>query len=217
MVQALVVLGFLLMLYNTYTGFQMKSKAPGGVIGERLTQLNLFVLLFALGYLAVALLTWSRPVDTLESDFILRSGICLTGITAGAGRTGSTRGLMQIYRQTSRALDIFLSRDERLVYTLCREEISDIVLAQRTQLPLDVLNKALSALLEHGLIEIVASSQSEPSRPAEHTPDKLVAAKAQLAAILKAELGEHAAKFLPEIERKQSLGELEEWSRKLVI
>jgi len=63
----------------------------------------------------------------------------------------------------------------------------------------------------------VASSQSEPSRPAEHTPDKLVAAKAQLAAILKAELGEHAAKFLPEIERKQSLGELEEWSRKLVI
>jgi vacuolar-type H+-ATPase subunit I/STV1 len=65
MVQALVVLGFLLMLYNTYTGFQMKSKAPGGVIGERLTQLNLFILLFALGYLAVALLTWSRPVDTL--------------------------------------------------------------------------------------------------------------------------------------------------------
>jgi len=129
---------------------------------------------------------------------------------------------MQIYRQTSRALDIFLSRDERLVYTLCREEISDIVLAQRTQLPLDVLNKALSALLEYGLIEIVASSQNAPSQPADPQPDtptldKLVATKAQLAAILKAELGEHAVKFLPEIERKQSLGELEEWSRKLVI
>ncbi|MGK0618199.1 hypothetical protein [Meiothermus cerbereus] len=65
MVQVLLVLGFLLMLYNTYTGFQMKGKAPGGVIGERLTQLNLFILLFALGYLAVGVLTWSRPVDTL--------------------------------------------------------------------------------------------------------------------------------------------------------
>jgi len=129
---------------------------------------------------------------------------------------------MQIYRQTSKALDIFLNRDERLVYALCREEISDIVLAQRTQLPLDVLNNTLSALLEHGLIEIVVSSQNAPSQPADPqpatpTPDKLVATKAQLAAILKAELGEHAAKFLPEIEQKQSLGELEDWSHKLVI
>jgi vacuolar-type H+-ATPase subunit I/STV1 len=65
MVQALLVLGFLLMLYNTYAGFQLKGKAPGGVIGERLTQLNLFILLFALGYLVVGVLTWSRPVDTL--------------------------------------------------------------------------------------------------------------------------------------------------------
>jgi hypothetical protein len=65
MVQVLLVLGFLLMLYNTYTGLQMKGKAPGGVIGERLTQLNLFILLFALGYLVVGVLTWSRPVDAL--------------------------------------------------------------------------------------------------------------------------------------------------------
>ena len=96
------------------------------------------------------------------------------------------------------------------------------MLAQRTQLPLDVLNNTLSALLEYGLIEIVASSQNAPSQPADSQPDtptldKLAATKAQLAAILKAELGDHAAKFLPEIERKQSLGELEEWSHKLVI
>jgi hypothetical protein len=43
----------------------MKGKAPGGVIGERLTQLNLFILLFALGYLVVGVLTWIRPVDAL--------------------------------------------------------------------------------------------------------------------------------------------------------
>jgi len=36
-----------------------------GVIGERLSQLNLFTGLFALGYLVVAVLTWSRPVDLL--------------------------------------------------------------------------------------------------------------------------------------------------------
>lgn len=127
---------------------------------------------------------------------------------------------MQIYRQSTKALDILLNRDERLVYSLCREEISDIVLAQRTQLPLDVLNKTLSALLEHGLIEKVASSQDPPSRssdPQPTVPTKLDSTKAQLFAILETELGERAKKFLPEIESKQNLGELEEWSRKLVL
>lgn len=127
---------------------------------------------------------------------------------------------MQIYRQSTKALDILLNRDERLVYSLCREEISDIVLAQRTQLPLDVLNKTLSALLEHGLIEKVASSQDPPSRssdPQPTVPTKLDTTKAQLFAILETELGERAKKFLPEIESKQNLGELEEWSRKLVL
>ncbi|GIW24395.1 hypothetical protein [Meiothermus sp.] len=65
MVQVLLVLGLLLMLYNTYTGFTMRGKAPGGIIGERLTQLNWFILLFALGYFVVGILTWSRPVDSL--------------------------------------------------------------------------------------------------------------------------------------------------------
>ncbi len=129
---------------------------------------------------------------------------------------------MQIYRQTAKTLDFLLNRDERLVYSLCREEISDIVLAQRTQLPLDVLNKTLSALLEHGLIEKVASSPEVASRSLDSPsvmplPDKLSTTKAQLAAILEAELGERAKKFLSEIESKQNLGELEEWSRKLVL
>ncbi|GIW39278.1 MAG: hypothetical protein ACK40N_00070 [Meiothermus ruber] len=65
MIQVLLVLGLLLMLYNAYSGFQIKGKAPGGVIGERLTQLNLLIALFALGYLVVGVLTWNRPVDTL--------------------------------------------------------------------------------------------------------------------------------------------------------
>ncbi len=65
MVQVLLVLGLLLMLYNTYAGFQMKSKAPGGIIGERLSQLNIFITLFAIGYMVVGVLTWSRPLDSL--------------------------------------------------------------------------------------------------------------------------------------------------------
>lgn len=48
---------------------------------------------------------------------------------------------MHFYRQTSKALDIFLSREERLVYTLCREAVSDLVLAQRTQLAPETLQQ----------------------------------------------------------------------------
>ncbi|ADD28266.1 hypothetical protein [Meiothermus ruber] len=65
MVQILFVLGLLLMVYNTYTGLQIKGLAPGGIIGERLTQLNALIVFFALGYLLVGVLTWSRPADTL--------------------------------------------------------------------------------------------------------------------------------------------------------
>lgn len=65
MVQILLVLGLLLMVYNTYTGLQIKGLAPGGIIGERLTQLNTLIVFFALGYLLVGILTWSRPADTL--------------------------------------------------------------------------------------------------------------------------------------------------------
>jgi hypothetical protein len=63
--QLIVFAGFALMLYNVYFGFRMKSQAPGGIIGERLVQLNSFIALFALGYLAVGLLTWGRPADPL--------------------------------------------------------------------------------------------------------------------------------------------------------
>ncbi|RDI95803.1 hypothetical protein DV704_05900 [Meiothermus sp. QL-1] len=56
--------GLLLMFYNVYLGLQLKARAPGGVIGERLGQLNLLIGFFALGYLAVGLLTWGRPADT---------------------------------------------------------------------------------------------------------------------------------------------------------
>lgn len=65
MIQLILVLGFLLMLYNAYTGFAIKRGAPGGVIGERLSQLNLFVSLFTLGYLLVGILTWNRTADSL--------------------------------------------------------------------------------------------------------------------------------------------------------
>ncbi|MCX7601418.1 MAG: hypothetical protein N2Z75_05690 [Meiothermus sp.] len=64
MIQVLLVSGAVLMLYNTYVGFGLKSKAPGGIIGERLTQLNVFIVLFTLGYLAVGVLTWNYPADT---------------------------------------------------------------------------------------------------------------------------------------------------------
>lgn len=65
MVQILLVLGLLLMVYNTYTGLQVKGQAPGGIIGERLTQLNALIIFFTLGYLLVGILTWNRPADTL--------------------------------------------------------------------------------------------------------------------------------------------------------
>lgn len=65
MIQAILVLGFLLMLYNVYSGFAIKRSAPGGVVGERLSQLNLFIVLFTLGYLLVGILTWNRAADPL--------------------------------------------------------------------------------------------------------------------------------------------------------
>lgn len=125
---------------------------------------------------------------------------------------------MHIYRQTAKSLDTLLSRDERIVYLLCREEISEATLTQRTQLDPDILSKTLADLLERGLIEKVISSPSTAnSPPPTPSPDKLAATKIQLMTFLEAELGEGAAKFLTQIESKQALGELEEWSRKLVL
>lgn len=123
---------------------------------------------------------------------------------------------MQIYRHTSKALNILLSREERLVYAMCREEISDVLLAQRTHLPLDALQGILAHLLEYGLIETIAGTQGTPSVKPEES-DPLAPVKAQLFAALEAELGAKAEKYRSEIEQKQSLAELEEWSHKLVL
>lgn len=68
---------------------------------------------------------------------------------------------MNLYQQTSKRLDVFLSREQRLVYTLCREVISDVVLAQRTQLALDVVQGILAELQEKGLVEQIAGSPLE--------------------------------------------------------
>lgn len=76
MIQVLLASGVLLMLYNTYVGFGLKNKAPGGIIGERLSQLNIFIVLFALGYLAAGVLTWGYPPDTV---LIILSLILLFG------------------------------------------------------------------------------------------------------------------------------------------
>ncbi len=123
---------------------------------------------------------------------------------------------MRYYRQTSKALDIFLHREERLVYTLCREAVSELVLAQRTQLAPEVLQQLLTHLLEHGLIEEVRANQ-EPARPPTDPPNPLAITKARLLTILQEELGERASQFAPEVERKEDLKALEEWSRRLVL
>ncbi|WP_018466642.1 hypothetical protein [Calidithermus timidus] len=129
---------------------------------------------------------------------------------------------MQIYRRTAKPLAVLLGREERLIYSLCQEEISDVVLAQRTNLALDVLEKILASLLELGLIETVVSTKNLPSENLQSEPktalqERLAATKAKLTEILEAELGTHAKKYLPEIESKKSLAELEEWSYKLVL
>ncbi|GIW24396.1 MAG: hypothetical protein KatS3mg069_0663 [Meiothermus sp.] len=97
-----------------------------------------------------------------------------------------------------------------------------MVLAQRTSLALDVLEKILASLLEQGLIETVVASKDLSSEVLQSEPttafqDRLATTKAKLAEILEAELGQQAKKYLPELESKQSLTELEEWSYKLVL
>ncbi|GEM82149.1 MAG: hypothetical protein KatS3mg074_551 [Meiothermus sp.] len=123
---------------------------------------------------------------------------------------------MQVYKQTAKALDVLLSREQRLVYSLCREEISDVVLAQRANLPLDFLQSILIHLLEQNLIEVVVGTPNAPTAEPKAT-DPLATTKAQLMAALEAELGEKAKKYQAEVEGKQSLSELEEWSLKLVL
>lgn len=123
---------------------------------------------------------------------------------------------MYYYRQTSKVLDIFLDREERLVYVLCREAVSDQLLAQRTQLASETLNKLLAHLLEQGLIEKISAHQELASPPAD-PPDQLAITKSRLLTILQEELGERASQFASEALRKEDLKALEEWSRKLVL
>ncbi|MGQ9837078.1 MAG: hypothetical protein ACUVRV_03705 [Cyanobacteriota bacterium] len=65
MTQIFSILGTLLILYDLYLGFTIKQKAPGGLIGKQLSQLNLLTVLFAVGYLVITFLIWNYPADTL--------------------------------------------------------------------------------------------------------------------------------------------------------
>jgi hypothetical protein len=65
MIHIVLIIGILVMAYNLYGMFRLRAKASGGVIGDRLTQLTVFVALFAVGYLAVLFLTWERTPDVL--------------------------------------------------------------------------------------------------------------------------------------------------------
>ncbi|RIH83151.1 hypothetical protein Mlute_02279 [Meiothermus luteus] len=119
---------------------------------------------------------------------------------------------MQIYRQTQKPLGVFLSREQRLIYSLCREEVSDILLAQRSGLALDLVRQILSELCAQGLVERVTGEEAK-----EPAPSPLEAARTRLREALQATLGEQAAQYLPELEAKQSLAELEGWARRLLI
>ena len=61
MIQALLIAGFLIMLYNLFASVSMRRKIAGGIIGTRLGQL---IALFAVGYLAIGVLVWPQAVGT---------------------------------------------------------------------------------------------------------------------------------------------------------
>ncbi len=123
---------------------------------------------------------------------------------------------MRIYRRTPKPLDELLGREERLVYALCQQEVSDVVLAQRTGLALDRLEEILESLRTKGLIELLAATLQESPPPP--TPnDPLAEAKAQLGQTLQATLGQQAPRYLAELEAATSLGELEERALKLSL
>ncbi|GGS19562.1 MULTISPECIES: hypothetical protein [Deinococcus] len=73
---ALIAAGFLIMAYSTFFGYQLKSRASGGLIGTRLTQLLAMIAAFALSYLVVGALTFGRPAD---SSMLILSVILLLG------------------------------------------------------------------------------------------------------------------------------------------
>lgn len=60
-------------------------------------------------------------------------------------------------------------------------------------------------------------ANQEPARPPADPPDQLAIIKARLLTILQEELGERASQFALEVERKEDIKVLEEWSRRLVL
>ncbi len=75
---AIVVLlaGFPLMLYNLFFVVRLRKKAPGGIIGNRLMQLMLFIVAFAVSYLVVGILILDQKstLAMLILSFILVFG-----------------------------------------------------------------------------------------------------------------------------------------------
>lgn len=125
---------------------------------------------------------------------------------------------MSTFRHTSKTLDILLNREQRIVYSLCRQDISKDELATKTQLAPDVLDSTLSALIAFGLIEqLVPSAPAfSPTAPSPD-PDRLAETKAKLLTALQATLGSRAANYTAEIQSKQSMSDLEEMALRLVI
>ncbi len=76
MVKITLSLGFLLMVYNLVFAIRLRSKAPGGIIGNRLMQLIIFIIAFVAGYLVVSILIFNQSVTTL---LIILSLILLFG------------------------------------------------------------------------------------------------------------------------------------------
>lgn len=53
------------MLFNLFFAISLRSKAPGGIIGNRLMQLILFIAAFATGYLAVGVMIFNQSFTVL--------------------------------------------------------------------------------------------------------------------------------------------------------
>jgi hypothetical protein len=76
MEKILLLMGLVVMAYNTLYGFRLKGSTPGGIVGERMKQLLFLIAFFALAYLGVLLLTWQEPFSLL---LLLLSLILLLG------------------------------------------------------------------------------------------------------------------------------------------
>ncbi|GHF93072.1 hypothetical protein GCM10017783_01190 [Deinococcus piscis] len=64
------------MVYNLFSGSQLRREIQGGVIGLRLSQLLAMILMFALGYLAATVLALGQPEN---SSLLVLAVILLLG------------------------------------------------------------------------------------------------------------------------------------------